>query len=247
MDEEKFLAELGKSYVGSASKAFLNKVNKFWRKLKYGVTIKEEESNSIKKISESSFFLIFKTYLGNHWSKDLIKVGLYVSQLNEEGHKERIKELSDEAYRNERYGKRGWRIIQFASTGVLEIVMQHIIDLKHNKDATKRDLQREFDKILDEWEKISIPVSSEMNQKMIKDVILKKMSNDYPIFFVYAASHASNTAMLTIAKMRNDHLFSGKYFPFPKHKQICDIDYCLWVFEKVQVTKETLISKQIKK
>ena len=47
--------------------------------------------------------------------------------------------------------------------------------------------------------------------------------------------------------MRNENIFDDKYLMWPKIKVINDIEYCLWVFEKIEDFEETPISKEIKK
>ena len=78
--------------------------------------------------------------------------------------------------------------------------MKYIVDLKLDRGANPIVLNREFDKILDEWEQISIPVHRESSEKSINDEIQKKISIGYPIFFVYASGSASKIAQLTLAK-----------------------------------------------
>ena len=244
-EENKFLAELTVAIAKGLTEPIKNKIKEVWLKLEYGVTINVEESESLKKISENDFYLLFKKYLGEHWSLKLIKVGIYISELNEEGKRERAKQLYDESFK--KYGRKGQRIIQLASTGILVPVMKYIVDLKLDKGANPIVLNREFDKILDEWEQISIPVHRESSEEAINNEIQKKISKGYPIFFVYASGSASKIAQLTLAKMRNENMFDHKYLMFPKIKVINDIEYCLWVFEKIEDFEETPISKEIKK
>ena len=78
-DENKFLAELTLAIANGITESIKNKIKEFWLKLEYGVTINAEESESLKKISENDFYLLFKKYLGEHWSLKLIKVGIYIS------------------------------------------------------------------------------------------------------------------------------------------------------------------------
>ncbi len=179
-----------------------------------------------------------------HWYLKLIKVGIYISELIGEGKRERARLLEEEAYK--RYGRKGKRILQLASTGVLVPVMQYIIDLKLNKGANPIELNNEFDKILDEWEKISIPVHRESEKNMINDAIKEKMNAGYPIFFVYACGSVSKIAQLTLAEMRNQNIFDNKYLMFLKNKVVENIEYCLWIFEKIEDFEETPISKEIK-
>jgi len=242
-----FLAKLTVAAGKELAGPFIKEVREWWLKQEYGVTVYAEEAESLKKIGEDSFYQLFKKYLGGHWSLKLIKVGIFVSRLNEEGRKKRAKKLCDEVYRSRKYGKRGQRIIQLASTGVLEPVMDYIIDLKLRKGANVLELHREFDEILDEWEKISVPVHAKSNEIDIKKNIQKTMGIKYPIFFVYAAGSASRIAQLTLAKMNNENIFQNKYLMFSKIKPINNVEYCLWTFEKVEEGYETIISKQIKK
>ena len=244
-DLYKFFAELTVATIKDISEPVKNKIKEVWLKQEYGVTISVEESESLKKISENDFYLLFKKYLGTHWSLNLIKVGIYISELNEEGKRERAKQLYDESFK--KYGRKGQRIIQLASTGVLVPVMKYIVDLKLDRGANLIVLNREFDKILDEWEQISIPVHRDSSEEAINDEIQEKISTGYPIFFVYASGSASKIAQLTLAKMRNKNIFDNRYLMFPKIKVINAIEYCLWVFEKIEDFEETPISKEIKK
>jgi len=244
-DETKILAELILAASKELTSSILDKIKKVWLKKEYGITLNPEEGESIKKIAETQFYLLFKKYLGQHWSLNLIKVGLYISQLNEDGRKERAKQISDEAYK--KYGEKGARIIQLASTGTLISIMDHIIDLKHNKDANCIVLNQAFDKILEEWELISIPVNRDMDKIKLEDEIKSKISTGHSIFFVYGCGSAAQNAFLTIAKMNVDGYFSEKYFMTPKNKIINDVDYCLWTFEKIDGSFDTIIAKEIKK
>lgn len=243
-DLNRILAELTLAAAKGLTESLKNKVKEFWLKSEYGVTINAEESESLKKISENDFYILFKKYLGSHWSLKLIKVGIYISELNEEGKRERAKLLEDEAYK--KYGPKGKRIIQLASTGILVPVMQYLIDLKLNKGANILVLNNEFDKILGEWEKISIPIHRDSVEKVIADSVKEKMKTGYPIFFVYASGSASKIAQLTIAKMKNENVFDSYIF-FLKNKVINGFEYCLWVFEKIENFEDTPISKEIKK
>ena len=239
-EENKFLAEL----TLAIAKGLKQKVKELWLKGYYGVTISIDESESIKRISENNFYLLFKKYLGSHWSLNLIKVGIYISELNEDGKRERIRLLHEEVYK--RYGRKGQKIIQLASTGVLVPVMDYIIDLKLHKGANPIVLHNEFDRILEEWDKVSIPVHRESIEKGIWEEIEEKIATDHPIFFVYASGGASKIAQLTLAKMSNQHIFDNKYLMFLKNKIINNIEYCLWIFEKIENFEETPYQKKLK-
>ena len=144
-----------------------------------------------------------------------------------------------------KYGSKGAKIIQLASTGILIPVMEYIIDLKLHKGANYLVLNQEFDKILTEWDTISIPVHRDMGNEELSKEILKKMGFGNAIFFVYSAGYTSKIAQLTIAQMNNKELFKGKYLMTPKIKILKDTEYCVWVFDKVQDISISIISTQL--
>lgn len=243
MDEDKFLAELTIAVTKGFTNSLKDKISKIWLKNEYGVTLEPKEGESLKRIGENEFYRVFKKYLGEHWSIKLIKVGLYISELNEEGKRKRAQDLQNEAYK--KHGPKGVKIIQLASTGILIPVMGYIIDLKLYKDANPIVLNQAFDKILEEWDMVSVPVNNDTNEITLKHEIISKMDYNHPIFFVYAAGNPSRIAQLTLAKMNNEALFSGKYLMTPKIKMIDNTEYCLWIFEKVQDVHDSIISKQV--
>lgn len=218
-----------------------NKIQQMWQKRQYGVTLLPDEAESLKKIAQNEFYLLFKKYLGAHWSIKLIKVGIYISELNDDGKRKRAKELQSEVYRS--YGQKGVKIIQLASTGVLTPIMDYLIDLRLTKGANPIVLHQEFDLILHEWDVISIPVRPETPGDTLKISVQKRIDEQRPIFFVYAAASASSRAQLTLAQMNNDGAFRGKYLVIPKIKVIHGQEYCLWILERVQDLPTTVISK----
>lgn len=242
-DPEKFLAELAIGVAKGITSSIKDNIKKYWLKCEYGITLNPQEGNSLKTIANNEFYQLFKRYLGEHWSLKLIKVGLYLSELNEEGKRERAGEIQKEAY--QKYGSKGAKIIHLASTGILIPIMDYIIDLKLHKGASCIVLNQEFDKILDEWDKISIPVHWDSKETSLENEIKNKMENNYPIFFVYASGSASRIAQFTLAKMNNANLFRNRYIMTHNIKIVVNTEYCIWVFEKIQDIQDSIISKQI--
>lgn len=229
---EKILAELLISFAKDLGFQAKEKIKTFWLKQEYGITLSPEEGELINKVSkENELYKIFKKYLGDHWSLKLIKVGLYISELNEDGKKLRAESIQKEV--RKKYDRKGLKIIQIASTGILEPVMQHIIDLKLLKGANYIVLCKEFDKILSEWDIISIPVARSSLETDIRQSITSKVQIGNPIFFVYGAGRAAVIAQLILAKMSNENIFLNKYLMSLKSKHIINVEYCLWVFEKI--------------
>lgn len=243
-DANKFLAELTIAVTKGLVTSTKQSIQKIWSKLEYGITLNPEESKSLKDISESEFYRIFKKYLGNHWSINLIKVGLYISDLDEGGNQERAREIQGEVFK--KYGHKGVKITHLASVGILIPVMNYIIDLKLQKDASIIVLSQEFDKILSEWDTISIPVSADLTELNLREKILQKMNNNYPIFFVFSSGRAARNTQLTLAKMNNEQLFSGKYLMTSKNRvnPISKIEHCLWTFDKIEGS-DSIISTEV--
>jgi hypothetical protein len=242
----KYLAELTRQGLSASTEYVKKTIVEAWLKRQYGVTIPVQDAESLRKISETDFYKLFKRYLGGHWSLELIKVGLYLQQLNEAGDTQRVRQLIDEAY--QKRGLSGSRIIQLASTGVLELVMNYLIDLKVRKRVDTLVLHKEFDKILEEWQSISIPIQHDSKEVVIQSEIQKIMDRKNPIFFVYACGSAARNAQLILAGLNNTKFWQGKYLMYSHVKNVrrqdgAIIEYCMWEFEILESIPPTVFSQ----
>jgi hypothetical protein len=129
---------------------------------KYGFVPNEEEAKALYAVNRKDVYLRLKTCLGGHWALDLLRVGLYVSKLNDEGKRETVRKIKDGIH--EKYGPRGIKIINMGVTGVLESIALYLSDRKMRGNLKPIDLSLEFDKIIDGWEKSRFSLSEEITQ-----------------------------------------------------------------------------------
>ena len=211
------------------------RLRELWYKKQYGFTPSKDEATILRQISQTDLYLRLKFCLGQHWSLPLIKVGIYVSNLNKEGQDKLVQQIKD--YIFQKYGIRGIRIMELGSTGIIESIIELISDLKIRKNYTREDLVREFENILFEWKEITLFVK---NEHTIDDVIItikRKMEMKKHLFFVFAFGNASKIAMSGIAKANTEglfsqegYLFSNKYWINKRGSEIYS-----WTFESVEL------------
>ena len=112
------------------------RIRELWGKRQYGFTPSKDEATILKKISKTDLYLRLKFCLGHHWCLPLIKVGIYISNLNKEGQDILVNQIKDSI--NQKYGIRGIRIMELGSTGVIESIIELISDLKIKKITTEK-------------------------------------------------------------------------------------------------------------
>lgn len=236
-DINKIMAYVSILSFKEIKKNTLDKISSIWLKHKYfGFTPTPTEAKSLKEISNSSSYVTFKRCVGDYEYNAFVKIGFLIYELSEIGEQKRIDEIRRFVYKQ--HGNFPKKIIQIASTGILEHVLNYLIDLKDDKCLSKLTVREEFEKIVKLWEKVAIPVSnSDRNTKIEKSIKNIVTENKEPIFFVYAAGSACYKAEIVVAKLRNEKLFNGMYFPWCKVRLIgkaIKIEHFLAVFYKVE-------------
>jgi hypothetical protein len=186
-----------------------NKIISIINKGKYGFVPDPREANSLQRINESPIFCRLKECIGNHWSLNLVKVGMYIMELNDEGERKLIKEIRDRI--SKKYGPRGMKIIDLGSTGVIFDIIDYLDGLRMRKGYGKEYIASEFEKMLDNWYQISIFVKSKHDEDSLYNDILDHMYRKFPIFFVFAYGSASNIAMKIIAEMNNQGMITERF------------------------------------
>lgn len=185
------------------------KVIELLDKKKYGFVPNAQEANSLQRIRESPLFCRLKECVGNHWSLNLVAVGIYIMELNDEGERKLIQEIRDRT--NKKYGPRGMKIVNLGSTGVILEVIEYLDSLKLRKGYSKEHIGLGFDNILDGWEQISIFVKSGHDEDILYSDIVDHMFRKIPIFFIFSYGSACTVAMKIIAEMNVNGLIIQRY------------------------------------
>jgi hypothetical protein len=195
------LITLGK-LAGKALESAKKKIKDFLDKKKYGFTPNKEEADSLYRISREDIYKRFVDCVGNHWSKDLIRVGIYISKLNDEGRREVVDKTRREIYK--KYGEKGVKIINIATTGYIIEVIQYLSRLKLTENLKEEDLQIEFEKIIEEWKSTTIFVTVNDNEDSMIKEITNLMGSKKERFFVFGYGSAAKIASNSIDKLASD-------------------------------------------
>jgi len=154
---------------------------------KYGFVPDANETQALYEINKKEVYKRLKVCLGGHWGLDLLRVGIYISKLNDEGKRETIRKIKDHVY--SKYGSRGIKIIDMGATSVIDSVASYLSDRKIRDNMNPLDLALEFDKLIEGWDKVTVFVKRDEKDNLIYKKILKCMDN-YPLFFVFAYGSA---------------------------------------------------------
>jgi len=167
---------------------------------KFGFVANKEEADSLQKIDIDPRFHRLKELIGDHEALYLVRVGIHIMKLNDEGKRELINKIKGDV--KKKHGRRGLNILNLGSTGVVFDVVSYLDTLKLRR-KTKDEIIIEFERILDEWEHITIFVTSDHDARTLFQNIQLYMILKHPIFFVFAYGSACYIAMKIIANMKN--------------------------------------------
>ncbi len=199
---------------------------------KYGFVPNAEEANALYEVNKKDVYLRLKTCLGSHWALDLLRVGLYISKLNDDGKREAVHKIKSKVH--DKYGPRGVKIINMGATGVIESIAFYLSDRKMRANLNPIDLSLEFDKIIEGWEEVTIFIKKEENKGIIYYKILNCLDK-YPLFFVFAYGSAVMNASKAIARLNNEKIIQKKrymFFVYPHFDQ-AGLQNNSWVFELI--------------
>jgi len=190
------------------------KIREIWFSHKYGFTNSKKHARELYKISDTPLFQQFEKCVAIPIYATLVRDGLRISYLNDEGRRKEIEEIRNEA--RKRYGRRAIKILNISSTSELQRIVEYLIDLKIKKNYNMFDLTKEFEKILDNWEKITLFVKSEQEHNI--DYILKEINwhieQKQELFFIFAYSSAIQNTIEAIANLINESIFKNNNYLF---------------------------------
>jgi hypothetical protein len=233
-DEE--VRELLGAYAEGAGKQSVSiiaeKVKALINKRRYGLTTSDNTAKALKSINETDKFKRLKQCVGNHWALEIIRVGLHIADLNEEGQREIVEEVRAEVYHDK--GALGMKIIGMGSTHAIDAVIDCLSDLKMRDNLPQDYLAKELDRIISEWERITVFVKKDSDVANIKAEILKHIELRQLTFFVFSyGSVACNNGSRAIARLSNEkHIMQKGYLYFLKPKQDCTgCKIFSWIFK----------------
>ncbi len=220
--------------VGDALKEAKKKIKELWERREYGFTPDPELANELQRISKSDAYKRMKDCIGHHHFLSLIKLGLRIAELSDEGRVETIAKIKNSVY--EKYGIRGVRILNMGGTGVLLEIIKYLSQLKMEKNYTQRDMAEKFEEIIDKWTEITIFHRAEHGQTVLRNTIIRYMEISRELFFVFASGVAGDQAKKVIADLSNNNEIRKRGYIFNLYERKEDMTGRLlytWIFQKL--------------
>lgn len=153
-----------------------------------------------------------KECVGNSNLLGLVKLGLKIEELTDEGKVTLIANIKNDVYK--KYGVEGIRILTMGSTGILLGIVQYLSAVKIENNYNQAYMTDMFKKILNNWMKITIFHKSEQGQIALEKKIISYMNSHYELFFVFSIGTASEQATKVIASLNKNGTIRKKGYMF---------------------------------
>ncbi|GEM_PF-3216248 len=217
---QKILKELVYSMSKGATAAVIDKIlgklSKLANRKKYGFSASHKMGNALAEISKRDAFKRLKECVGaDHWAIDFCRVGLVVAESNRLGEKIDISSIKTEALSRE--GPKGVTVINMGSTGAIHSVIAYLSKLKLENLLTE-DIAKKFDKMIENWDRITIFVKGDDSISSTKSKILKLIKNENEVFWIFGYGSARMIACKAIAELNNERkILENDYIWDPDH------------------------------
>ncbi len=201
------LINLFKTSKGKLGEIIKKRIRQVIKSKHYFVSLSEEDTTELYKISKQELYKRLERCLVSHWSMNLISLGIYISKLNELDRGEIAKRVKSEVHH--KYQAKGLKILAMGSTGVIDHVIEFLSDIKTDKNYSFTEMGAIFDKIIERWEEITLFVKSGDSIGSIKESCVSYLKKDERLFFVFAYGSAVKATIMTIAGLNNEGSLSG--------------------------------------
>ena len=214
LDIKELLGKYAEGAGKETAKQLLKKIKELINKKRYGFTTSDLLANSLENIGKRDVFQRLKECVGNHRAQNLIRVGIHISELNEEGQRKTVEKLRSEVFASR--GARGLNIINMGSTRAIVGVIEYLSTLKMQKNLKKEETAVELDEIIREWTRITIFVKRDSSIEEISSKILDHIKRKVPLFFVFGyGAIARGIATKSVAKLNNENqIYENDYLFF---------------------------------
>ncbi len=209
------------------------RIKERWETREYGFTPEPELASGLQKTGKSEAFRRMKDCIGNHSYLSLVKLGLRIAELSDNGRVETIAKIKNDVLN--KYGMKGVRILNMGSTGVLQGIIRYLSDLKIEQNYNQADMADHFDKIIEKWNERTIFHKSSEGQKELKLRIISYMNTPHELFFVFASGNAGDQAKKAIATLNNKDEIQKRgyrFYLFDRKEDMTGRVLFTWVFEK---------------
>ncbi|HJH29907.1 MAG TPA: hypothetical protein C5S51_09495 [Methanosarcinaceae archaeon] len=222
-------------YAGKVSKDSLDwisdKIKEILAQKRYGFTPEPQIAAELQQITKSDAYRRTKECIGNTPLLNVIRLGLRMEKLTEEGKIEAIGKIKNDVIK--KYGPEGITILNMGGTGVLIPIILHLSDMKIENDYDQNYMLDYFNNVIASWSDITIFHQTEHGQEALTTKIKQYMNSHFEIFFVFSIGTAGGQAIKSIATIRNDGTIKYKGYTFTLISKTTDQngrDHFAWLF-----------------
>jgi len=116
-------------------------------------------------------------------------------------------------------------------------VLEYLINLKE-KGLSKERLTEEFEKIIKQWDDISVPIKKDYSIRKSKREIKNGLDRNPRAMIIYASGSAVSIAQRSIADLRNNREYPG-YIEWCKTREFSGRLHFLAILDKVDSNLES--------
>lgn len=203
-------------YTAGAGKKVLEKVEEKirerWAQGNTGVTRETTLADNLLSVSSQETYLKLRELIGSHWSLSLIKLGMRISVLNDEGKRKAIQEIRRDVYK--KHGKKGIRTLNMASTGMIDVVVETLERIKKEENLDQQQTTKQFESLLNEWSNMTIFHRADSSKNELRTRIIEKMNLRFSVFFVFAYGSACVSSEETITELNKEGVFTDRGYAY---------------------------------
>lgn len=233
-------------YAGKVSKDSLewisNKVKEILAQKQYGFTPEPKIATELQQITKSDAYRRTKECIGNNPLLNVIRLGLRMEKLTEEGKTEAIGNIKNNVIR--KYGLEGITILNMGATGALMPIIQHLSDMKIENDYDQIYMLNNFKKVIENWTNITIFHQTEHGKKALVEKIKRYMDAQLEIFFVFSIGSAGDQAKKAISTLSNDGTIQQKGYMLTlisRKEDQMGRDHFSWVFKNIYTFDKVIL------
>ena len=225
-------------YGGKVSKSSLewisNKVKEILAQKRYGFTPEPKIATELQQITKSDAYRRTKECIGNNPLLNVIRLGLRMEKLTEEGKSEAIRDMKNNVIR--KYGPDGITILNMGATGALIPIIEHLSDMKIETDYDQIHVLDYFKKVVESWSNITIFHQTEHGKDALVEKIKHYMDAHLEIFFIFSIGSAGEQAKKAISTLNNNGIIQTKGYMFTLISRKEDQkgrDHFSWIFKNI--------------
>lgn len=229
-----FVGETAHGFLKSFLKENKTKMDKFLLTNKLGFVPEGMDFSNYKKIQEKNVFKQLKFLIGKkHPTLGIILMGMHLASFPYEKRKECVEKHRNEVY--DKHGAKGVSVLNMALTGFINVYIKWLADYNVEKNPSQKELIDLYEKILDEWNHVSLFIQKSKSNSTIRNRIVNKMASSLPFIYIFASESAIKKWRKVLVEIKKEGLLTEYDYQFTSYN-LHESNYeKVWIFENVSI------------